>query len=506
MLSRGPVYLRLLESQDLPKRVEWINDPKVNEHLNMDVPTSLARTEKWLEKIADDMTRRDFSVFCSETDEYIGFCGLTSIEKPAMKAEHYIAIGDEKYRGSGYGPHVYALLMEYGFKELGLNRIYGYQPAHNTAAHKAVKKLGWRREGLLRQDFFLHGTLEDRYVVSILRDEWLKLEGKSWGASSSDVLIEATPLVKALQIGKSIGIDLLIKRDDLYSSFGGGNKARMVLKIAEEIDRCGCDSIVTTGGVQSNHARAAALIAAEKGWKCKLVLHGDPELLKKPTGNLVLACLSGADIEIVDPSEINPTMKRAFQELQDNGFHPYEIPGGGHCLAGGVAYIEALEEVARQCDSLHWKPNYIVLASGNGTTQAGLICGVEKLGWDTSVIGISAVRPSSVGARIVEEMCQQLFDHLDIEMARFEVDFRDEWIGEGYERASQEVLETISWAALTEGIILDPTYTGKAFTGMLKLVESGEIERGSKVLFWHTGGLLNLLSAEQYVKEILRTN
>lgn len=319
-------------------------------------------------------------------------------------------------------------------------------------------------------------------------------------------MMATTPLFKSLRIGKSLGIDLCIKRDDLFPLIGGGNKARKILKIVEEIERCGCDSIITTGGVQSNHARATALIAAEKGWKCKLVLHGDPELLKKPSANLLLVCMSGAEVEIVDPAEINSTMKRAFQELQNDGYHPFEIPGGAHCLAGGVAYIEALEEVARQCEFLRWKPDYIVLPSGTGTTQAGIICGVEKLGWDTRVIGISVARSNPGGAQVVEEMCQQLFDHLDIKMDQSKVHFRDEWIGEGYEKASQEVLETIRWAALTEGIILDPTYTGKAFTGMLELAESGEIERGSRVLFWHTGGLLNLLSAEQYLEEILRSN
>jgi len=319
-------------------------------------------------------------------------------------------------------------------------------------------------------------------------------------------LIAATPLFKSLRIGKSLGIDLCVKRDDLFPSIGGGNKARKALKIAEEIERCGYDSIVTTGDVQSNHARATALLAAEKGWKCKLVLHGDPELLKKPSANLLLICMSGAEVEIVDPEDISSTMKRAFQELQNDGFHPCEIPGGGHCIAGGVAYVEALEEIAYQCELLRWNPNYIVLPSGTGTTQAGIICGVEKSGWDTKVIGISVARPSSVGAQVVREMCQQLSDHLDIEMDHIQVEFRDEWIGEGYGKAGQEVLRTIGWAALTEGIILDPTYTGKAFTGMLELAESGEIERGSRVLFWNTGGLLNLLSAEQYLEEILRSN
>lgn len=172
-LLRGErVYLRLVERDDLAQRVRWINDPAVQMTLNFDYPTSLARTEKWFDGIVMDLSRRDFSIFTIEEDGYIGFCGLTSIQEQAKKAEMYAVIGDRDYWGSGYGTETYRVLTDYGFREIGLNRIYGYQLVHNEAAHRVVEKLGWKREGLLRQDRWSHGEIVDQYVVSILREDW----------------------------------------------------------------------------------------------------------------------------------------------------------------------------------------------------------------------------------------------------------------------------------------------------------------------------------------------
>lgn len=172
MLTGNLVYLRLVEKEDLPKRVEWINDPEVQKTLNFDYPTSLAKTEKWFDTILLDPTRRDFSVFVLETNEYIGFCGFININVPVMKAEMYVTIGSRDHWGKGYGTDTYRVTMEYGFRELGLNRIYVYQLIDNYSAHRIVEKLGWKREGILRQDVYSHGRVADRYIVSVLREEW----------------------------------------------------------------------------------------------------------------------------------------------------------------------------------------------------------------------------------------------------------------------------------------------------------------------------------------------
>jgi RimJ/RimL family protein N-acetyltransferase len=176
LLRSERLFLGLVERKDLPQRVVWINDPEIQKTLNYDYPTSLARTEKWFDKVVMDPSRRDFSIFALETSECIGFCSLYNIDWLAKKAELSNVIGNRSYWGKGYGSESYRLLVNYGFLELGLNKIYGYQLVHNHAAHRAVEKLGWSRDGLLRQDLYSHGKVSDRYVVSILREEWEKLE------------------------------------------------------------------------------------------------------------------------------------------------------------------------------------------------------------------------------------------------------------------------------------------------------------------------------------------
>lgn len=174
MLKGKKIYLRLLEKDGLQKRVEWINDPEIQKTLNYDYPSSLARTEKWFDKIVMNLSRRDFEVYTIEDDEYIGFCGLMNIQMPVMKAELYAVIGNKDYWRGGYGTDIYRTLVNYGFLELGLNKIYGYQLTHNEGAHRVVEKLGWKRDGLLRQDLYSHGKIVDRYIVSILREDWKK--------------------------------------------------------------------------------------------------------------------------------------------------------------------------------------------------------------------------------------------------------------------------------------------------------------------------------------------
>lgn len=175
LLKGKKVYLKLFEEEDIPNKVKWINDPAIQDTLNYDIPTSVSKTKRWFSNMVMDPSRREFSIFTEEDNRHIGFCGLIHIEVPAMKAELHCVIGEKDYWSGGYGTDVYRLLVDYGFLELGLNRIYGYQLLHNFGAHRVVEKLGWVREGLLRQDTYSHGTLKDVYMVSIIREDWQKL-------------------------------------------------------------------------------------------------------------------------------------------------------------------------------------------------------------------------------------------------------------------------------------------------------------------------------------------
>jgi len=292
-------------------------------------------------------------------------------------------------------------------------------------------------------------------------------------------------------------INLKIKRDDLYPLVGGGSKARKILYILNYAIKKGYNAFVTNGGIQSNHARAAALITSRGGIKCSLVLHDEnPESQHKLAGNLMLMKMAGADIRFCHLSELAVVMDEEMARLKEQGYNPLYIWGGGHCLQGSLAYYDAAMEAREQCGE--WIPDYVVHASGTGTTQAGLIAGYADL--PTKVVGISVAREKARGSKVVKDSLIELGEYLKNDFTQKDVYFRDEWIFGGYEKYSQELLDVIDGAA-RKGLILDPTYTGKAWFALLKMIESGEIAEGSNVLFWHTGGLLNLLSHPAYCEK-----
>jgi len=307
-----------------------------------------------------------------------------------------------------------------------------------------------------------------------------------------------TPLEEKEHLSNHLGIELYIKRDDYFPMSGGGNKARKIWYIVDYAIKNGYDALVTNGGIQSNHARAAALAAAEKGLKCKLVLHGDKRKAHKLEGNLLLMHLADADIEVVPLSQLSEAMDRSMEELRAKGLNPLYVWGGGHCVQGALAYYEAVKEFNKQ--ARNWQPDYVLFASGTGTTQAGLSVGFADR--NTKVIGVSVAREKERGEVVIRSAVDEIADYLEISK-NIDIDFRDDWIGDGYEKFDHTVIENIKIAAKYDGLILDPTYTGKAFTGLVDMVKSGEIEKGSKVLFWHTGGILNLMASETFTEKVL---
>jgi len=294
-----------------------------------------------------------------------------------------------------------------------------------------------------------------------------------------------------------VDIDLRIKRDDLYPLDGGGTKSRKMQYIMRDVMAHGHDVIVTNGGQQSNHARAAALMVARNGLRCHVIIVSELGKRYPMTGNLLLIRLSGAIIEYCQKNQLAKKMDQAIEFYQKCGHNPAYIWGGGHCYAGTVALVEASTEARSQCGP--WIPDFLVHASGTGTTQAGLVIGYADL--PTRVIGISVARDAARGSRVVHDTIAEYFNtagrpHLDVN-----VDFRDHWTCGGYEETNTELMTVIEKAAKI-GLILDPTYSGKAFYGLIELARTGDIPRGSKVLFWHTGGLMNLMAsslAQEYI-------
>lgn len=288
-------------------------------------------------------------------------------------------------------------------------------------------------------------------------------------------------------------IDLRIKRDDLFPMTGGGIKARKMYYIMHDLLNHKKDVIVTTGGPQSNHARAAALMAAKKGIKCHLVIVLESGINYPLTGNILLMQMSGANIEYCKKEEISERMDKAIEHYKNSGYNPAYVWGGGHNYAGTQAFVEAAEEAQDQCGN--WIPDYLVIASGTGSTQAGLAIGYSNE--KTKIIGISVAREAKRGATIIEECIDRYYDSLGEIRHAINIDFKDSWTCGGYEKIKPQLISLISHAAKA-GLILDPTYSGKGFYGLIDLIKTKEIKPGSKVIFWHSGGIMNLMASSNF--------
>jgi len=289
------------------------------------------------------------------------------------------------------------------------------------------------------------------------------------------------------------GPRLLVKRDDALPFGFGGNKVRKLDLVSARARADGADTLLTVGGVQSNHARATAAAAARLGLRCLLVLSGArPD---RPTGNALLDGLLGAEIHFVSSREERaPAMRAAADRLRAQGRHPFEIPLGASTPLGAMAYARAVAELAAQGPV----PDVIVHATSSGGTQAGLLAGIALLGMPTRVLGISADDPSPVLAEIVAGLVSGVDAALGgagrLSAATPPADVDDTFVGEGYGIPTAASRQALELAARSEALFLDPTYTAKAMAGLVAYVRSGRFTTDQTVLFWHTGGQVGLFA------------
>ena len=170
MMRDVRITIRKFEKSDIPKKVEWINNPENNRFLHYDLPLSVEGTERWFDSHEGETTRYDAVI---EADGVpVGTIGLLSIDRKNSKAEYYIAMGETGYKGKGVAKEASRLILEYGFEKLGLNRIYLFTEAENIAAQKLFEKVGFVREGVIRQDVFSRGAFADRIAYGVLREDW----------------------------------------------------------------------------------------------------------------------------------------------------------------------------------------------------------------------------------------------------------------------------------------------------------------------------------------------
>jgi D-cysteine desulfhydrase family pyridoxal phosphate-dependent enzyme len=298
--------------------------------------------------------------------------------------------------------------------------------------------------------------------------------------------IEEMPRLRAALGG---GPRLYIKRDDYGGPGFGGNKVRKLEYVFAEAQRTGVDTVLTIGGIRSNHARVTAAIAAKLGIACHLILGGSSEDVP---ASRYLDELYGAVIHPVRFSQERvPAMQRIAQELQAGGRRTMEIPLGASNALGALGYVRAAKEIA----DAGMKFDAIFYCTSSGGTHAGLDAGLQLYGLgEVKLVGVSPDDSAESISTHVAEIRDAVAASLGISLSRaLHVD--DRFVGEGYGIATAESNQATRLLARTEGVVLDLVYTAKAMASLIARVRAGEFREDQAVLFIHTGGQLALFYA-----------
>ncbi len=289
------------------------------------------------------------------------------------------------------------------------------------------------------------------------------------------------------------GPTLLVKRDDTLGFAFGGNKVRKLALLGAQAQVEGCDTLITAGGIQSNHARVTAATAAKLGMRAVLVVNG--EAPAHPTANALLDKLLGADVVYVERRDGRAdAMRMAADGLRMQGRQVFEIPIGGSTPLGSLAYLHAMLELLEQMPA----PDVIVHATSSGGTQAGIVAACRLLGLSTRVVGIAADGPTAqIHAQVranIDGIAEMLHVDPDAIQRGTAIEIDDRFIGEGYAIPTEAAREAIELTARTEAIFLDPVYTAKAMAGLIAYVRQEKFTAKQRVLFWHTGGQVGLFA------------
>ena len=302
-----------------------------------------------------------------------------------------------------------------------------------------------------------------------------------------------TPIVELSKLSEALGgSKIFMKRDDNTGLALGGNKTRKLEFILGDALACGADTIITAGAAQSNHCRQTAAAAASLQLECHLVLGGEkPDIVN---GNLLLDQIFGCHIHWAGVNRKGEDIPQIVEQLKQAGKKPYVVPYGGSNELGALAFVEALKELETQRQDTGKSFTYIVFASSSGGTQAGLMLGKKMLDASYQIVGINIDKG---------ETDKVPFDQFILSLANSTAkfigvnhDFSEEdlilnsdYVGEGYGVIGHLENEAISLTAQTEGILLDPVYTGRAMGGLFDMIRTGKIKKKDSVLFWHTGGV-----------------
>jgi len=316
-----------------------------------------------------------------------------------------------------------------------------------------------------------------------------------------------TPLTRLERFSEQLGeVDIWVKHDELTGMEVSGNKIRKLeFSIAQALEE-GCNTLITCGGVQSNHCRATAILGARLGLRVHLLLRGEqPELAD---GNLLLDCLAGAEVSYIPVrdweghAQVAEQLQQRYRAQGDKAFY---IPVGASDEVGLWGYVAAGQELRQDFDKQGIDPDVIVVATGSGGTQGGLIAGRALFDIRAEVVAVNVCDDAAYFARKVSgdlELWRKRYG-IDLDTPSLPINTLDGYVGPGYGRADPEIFATIAELARLEGLFLDPVYTGKAFHGMVSEILKRKEGRptalpdGKTLVFIHTGGLFGLFPQKQ---------
>lgn len=306
-----------------------------------------------------------------------------------------------------------------------------------------------------------------------------------------------TPLEPLDRISAEIGGPRIwLKRDDLSGGATTGNKVRKLEFTLAEAINAGCDTVITCGGLQSNHCRATAILGAKLGLKVHLVLRGEAEAL--PEGNFFLDRLVGAQISCYSLAEylanLDTILNDTKQYYAEQGRNAWIIPTGASDAVGVWGYIACAAELQQDFQDHGIQPGAIVHATGSGGTQAGLTAGASLFELNAAVYGINVCDDE---AYFLHKVRQDLLDwkqryQQSLAVDTLPINVIDGYVGPGYAKAGQDVFDTIEWVAQREGVIFDPVYSGKAFDALVKEIRRRRFQQEADIVFVHTGGIFGV--------------
>ena len=306
---------------------------------------------------------------------------------------------------------------------------------------------------------------------------------------------EATPLEALPSFSKALGgnVNIYIKRDDLLPGAAGGNKTRKLDFSLADALHVGADTIITCGAVQSNHCRLTLAWAVKEGLDCHLVLEERVKGSYNPeaSGNNFLFQLLGAkSLEVVPGgSDMTAAMESLAERLKKQGRKPYIIPGGASNAIGAVGYVACAQEILQQTLLMGLRIDNIVVPSGSAGTHAGMVVGMYGCNANIPIYGVNVSRPREKQEPQVRNLVKATAERVGAgNIPDSAVDCNGDYFAPGYSQPNPGMLEAVTLLARTEGILLDPVYSGKAMAGLIDFVRKGKFEKGSNLLFLHTGG------------------